>query len=358
MESISIETQSKCYHVFLGSGSANEIAPFLQKELRGFSKVMIITDETVGEIHLSSLLNKIKPLTPIIFQAPSGEACKTFEVYYSAISEALKNNLDRKSVILAFGGGAVGDLAGFVAATYMRGIAFIQIPTTILAHDSSVGGKVAVNHPLGKNMIGAFYQPEAVFYDLDFLKTLSPKEKRSGFAEVIKHALIQDKEFYQWLLFNVKDLSSLKEEELANCLKKGIKIKGSIVSQDERENGLRAVLNFGHTLGHAIESELGYGKITHGEAVMIGMAFALDISMKHIKMDFNLAEFRAWAEKLGYQLKVPAELTIEGLLKKMLHDKKSIEGTVNFILLEDVGKPVIVPLSEEALREQLVGFKQ
>src|SRR5690606_22285980 len=207
---------------------------------------------------------------------------------------ALEQKLDRKSVILAFGGGAVGDLSGFVAASFMRGIPFIQIPTTILAHDSAVGGKVAINHPLGKNMIGAFYQPEAVFYDLDFLHSLPLHERRSGFAEVIKHSLISDEDFYVWLRENVHDLDQLRNEEMLYFLKKGIRIKEQIVSQDEKESGIRAFLNFGHTLGHAIEGEAGYGNITHGEGVVIGMMFALGLSKKKLGLSFHLDEFESW----------------------------------------------------------------
>ena len=163
----------------------------------------------------------------------------------------------------------------------MRGIPFIQIPTTILAHDSAVGGKVAINHPAGKNMIGAFYQPEAVIYDINFLVSLTVHEKRSGFAEVIKHGLIQDNSFYQWLKENITSLNHFSEEELIHFLARGIEIKSVIVAEDEKETGIRAYLNFGHTLGHAIEAELGYGKITHGEAVLIGMLFALQLSKKY-----------------------------------------------------------------------------
>ena len=198
--------------------------------------------------------------------------------------KALDFKLDRHSLILALGGGAVGDLSGFVAATFMRGIPFIQIPTTILAHDSAVGGKVAINHPAGKNMIGAFYQPEAVVYDIDFLKSLPEHEIRSGFAEVIKHGLIQDPSFYHWLKENILSIDMMiSDENLIHFLSRGVEIKSAIVEEDEKETGIRAYLNFGHTLGHAIEAELGYGKLTHGEAVVIGMLYALQLSEKYLK---------------------------------------------------------------------------
>ena len=277
METIHIQTESKNYNVFVGEGVRKELGTFLVNHFSSLTRILIITDETVAKLHLEKLLIELKSFDPVIFTAPSGEKAKTFEVYYAALSTALENRLDRKSVILSFGGGAVGDLSGFVAASFMRGIPFIQVPTTILAHDSAVGGKVAINHPLGKNMIGAFHQPEAVFYDLEFLKTLPAHEIRSGFAEVIKHALIDDSNFFDWLKDNVEDLQTLPMELLSESLIKGIKVKGKIVGQDEKETGIRAYLNLGHTLGHAIESEMGYGNFTHGEAVMIGMIFALKV---------------------------------------------------------------------------------
>lgn len=356
METIQIQTSSKSYNVFVGEGVRSEISTFLNNHFTNLTKIYIITDETVANIHLDNLLPLLSEWNPVIFTAPSGEKAKTFEVYYDALSIALENQLDRKSVILAFGGGAVGDLSGFVAASFMRGIPFIQIPTTILAHDSAVGGKVAINHPLGKNMIGAFHQPEAVFYDLELLKTLPEQEIRSGFAEVIKHALIYDHEFYQWLNTNIHQLNSLTSEQLFESLTKGIQIKNEFVSKDERETGIRAYLNFGHTLGHAIESEMGYGNFTHGEAVMIGMIFALKISKDVSSLSFNTEEFISWVQGLGYQTEIPAHLSSERLLSKMKQDKKSAGGTVNFVLLEQIGEPKLQELSDDFLLGQLKNF--
>jgi len=353
METIKINTKSKNYNVFVGEGIRKEIAPFLANHFAGLTRILIITDETVAKLHLEKLLSELKSLNPVIYTAPSGEKAKTFEVYYDALSTALENHLDRKSVILSFGGGAVGDLSGFVAASFMRGIPFIQIPTTILAHDSAVGGKVAINHPLGKNMIGAFHQPEAVFYDLEFLKTLPVHEIRSGFAEVIKHALIDDSDFYVWLKENVENLESLPLELLSESLIKGIKVKGEIVGQDEKETGVRAYLNFGHTLGHAIESEMGYGNFTHGEAVMIGMIFALKLSKQLLGFTFDVEEFTKWIEELGYQSKIPENLSYEKLISKMKQDKKSIRNAIRFVLLEQLGHPIIKEISETVLFDQL-----
>ncbi|MDM5331226.1 3-dehydroquinate synthase [Neobacillus sp. CF12] len=356
MESIHIQTSSKNYDVFVGKDILREISFFLKNHFPNLTTILMITDETVGKIHLDKIVPLLSEWDPVIFTAPSGEKAKTFEVYYNALSMALENHLDRKSVILAFGGGAVGDLSGFVAASFMRGIPFIQIPTTILAHDSAVGGKVAINHPQGKNMIGAFHQPEAVFYDLQLLNTLPEQEVRSGFAEVIKHALIYDLDFYHWLKKEIHHLDSLTSEQLFESLTKGIKIKNEFVSKDEKETGIRAYLNFGHTLGHAIESEMGYGNFTHGEAVMIGMIFALKLSNEVSGLSFKTEEFISWVQKLGYQTEIPSHLSIERLLSKMKQDKKSLGGSVKFVLLEQIGKPKLQELSDDFLLGQLRNF--
>ncbi|WP_066060977.1 3-dehydroquinate synthase [Neobacillus soli] len=356
METIDIHTESKKYPVFVGEGVRKEINAFLTNHLSNLTRILIITDETVAKLHLEKLLSVLSSWDPIVFTAPSGEKAKTFEVYYDALSTALENRLDRKSVILSFGGGAIGDLSGFVAASFMRGISFIQVPTTILAHDSAVGGKVAINHPLGKNMIGAFHQPEAVFYDLEFLKTLPAHEIRSGFSEVIKHALIDDSNFYEWLQTNVHDLNSLKMELLSASLIKGIKIKGEIVGQDEKETGIRAYLNLGHTLGHAIESEMGYGNFTHGEAVMIGMIYALKLSKELLGLSLDLTEFIYWIRRLGYETKIPEHLSFENLLNKMKQDKKSVGDSIRFVLLEQLGQPKLQEISDKVLLEELKSF--
>lgn len=358
MDKILIQTESKNYEVIIGEGVIEQIKPFLAEHFPDLTKILIVTDEIVADKHLSKLMESMSELNPAVFKAPAGEKAKTFDVYYQVLSAALENRLDRKSVILSFGGGAVGDLSGFAAASFMRGIPFIQIPTTILAHDSAVGGKVAINHPLGKNMIGAFHQPDAVFYDLNLLSTLPPQEVRSGFAEVIKHALIHDPDFYAWLLANINNLEAIKIEQLHYALAKGVKVKREFVSKDEKETGIRAYLNFGHTLGHAIESEMGYGNFTHGEAVMIGMIFALELSKKLLGLSFDLNEFTAWVKRLGYQTTIPDQASEERLLEKMKQDKKSIGAAVRFVLLEKTGVPVLKQIPDEILFENLIQFNQ
>jgi 3-dehydroquinate synthase len=352
MEKIRINTESKNYSVFIGHGVIAELPLFL-KSINQLSQIMIVTDRQVSQLHLSGLMEVLKDFNCSTFIAPVGEAAKTFDVYYQALGFALEHKLDRNSILLAFGGGAIGDLGGFIAATYMRGIRFIQIPTTILAHDSAVGGKVAINHPVGKNMIGSFYQPESVFYDLSYISTLSIKEKRSGFAELIKHALIDDNSFYVSLTKDIQSLESLNSKMLQTLLSKGIKVKAEIVSNDEKELGQRAFLNFGHTLGHAIEAEVGYGKITHGEAVVIGMIFALRLSMEILNLSFDLNGFMNWLHKLGYKTDIPSELKTTDLVKRMKQDKKAHKEEIRMVLLSDIGQPVLKSISEEVILQSL-----
>ncbi|WP_071459965.1 3-dehydroquinate synthase [Bacillus massilinigeriensis] len=355
MKRIKINTASKGYWVTLGENASREMIPFIVS-FPNLTSIMVITDETVGMLYLNVLKEQLKEYRYYVKTVPSSEHAKTFEVYYDCLTSALEHKLDRNSLIIAFGGGAVGDLAGFVAATFMRGIPFIQVPTTILAHDSAVGGKVAVNHPLGKNMIGAFHQPEAVFYDTNYLSSLPIAERRSGFAEIIKHALISDRALLQWLLENINDLSSMKQTDLEFVLQRGISIKSEIVSQDEKETGVRAFLNFGHTLGHAIEGECGYGNMTHGEAVLIGMLFALKLSEEIVGLKFSFASYINWLQTLGYQTHLPEGISTQRLMKRMKQDKKSVGGKITFILLKDIGSPVKKEIPDSLLFSLLNKF--
>lgn len=358
MGKVTVSTSSKQYDVHIGSQVISELLSFIKNELPGCTKILLLTDETVKKLHLKTILNALGDANIVTYTVPSGEKAKTFEKYDDCLTFALEEKLDRKSLLLAFGGGAVGDLGGFVAATFMRGIPFIQIPTTILAHDSAVGGKVAINHPQGKNMIGAFYQPEAVFYDLSFLQTLPIHEVRSGFAEVIKHALIHNEFFLHQLMSEVTSLDDLSLDTLQFALTEGIKIKSNIVGEDEKEVGVRAFLNFGHTLGHAIEAESGYGVVTHGEAVLIGMVFALELSKEKLGLSFDQQAFTSWVKELGYEVTLSNHLSPENLLSRMQQDKKTIGRQVRFVLLENIGAPRIVKLDDDYLIEKLTQFSQ
>ncbi|AYV70282.1 MULTISPECIES: 3-dehydroquinate synthase [Niallia] len=357
MQTVSIQTMSKHYDVWIGENVIAELSAFLQKEFADVTKILIITDESVEKLHLKTVEKKLSSFPVVSYTVPAGEKAKTFDVFYACLTYMLEQHLDRKSLVLALGGGAVGDLAGYVAASFMRGIPFIQIPTTILAHDSAVGGKVAINHPLGKNMIGVFNQPEAVFYDTTFLSTLPLQELRSGFGEVIKHALISDISFYHELRSKISDLSQVKIAYWSEILEKGILVKQAIVEEDEKETSVRAFLNFGHTLGHAIEAEMGYGKFTHGEAVVIGMIFAIRLSKRKYDIAFSLEEYIKWLKQLGYTCDIPNDLEIERLIDRMRQDKKSINGTIRFVLLQEIGSPVLVEVNEAVIREELGLFK-
>lgn len=358
MEAITIKTTSKQYPVLIGEKAIQKLPEFILSELKQVNKIVIITDEKVATLHLETVKSVLETTGKEILEhvVPEGEHAKTFEVFYDCQSFCLSHQLNRKSLIIALGGGAVGDLSGFVASTFMRGIPFIQVPTTLLAHDSAVGGKVAVNHPLGKNMIGAFYQPEAVIYDLELLKTLPIVQLRSGFAEVIKHALIADEEFYNWLVSNIHDLANISDEQFFKMIKRGIEIKASVVEKDEKEAGIRAFLNFGHTLGHAIEASMGYGNFTHGESVLIGMVYALELSRKKSKLTFDASSFVNWAQSLGYRTNIPKHLDVDKLLQLMKTDKKSVTSKATFVLLEEVGSPLLTELDDDELLNEMANF--
>lgn len=353
MEKLLIKTKSKEYFVYVG-----EVLFELENVINSFNKkptsIMIITDDNVSKLYLQTIEEILQSFQLITHIIPNGEKHKSFESYYECHTIALENGLDRNSLIIALGGGVVGDLAGFVAATYMRGIRYIQIPTTLLAHDSAVGGKVAINHPMGKNMIGAFYQPEAVIYHIPFLQTLPLGEKRSGFAEVMKHGLLDKNKFIEWIDKNIPTLENISIENLTHIVTEGIRVKSEIVSLDETESGIRAYLNFGHTLGHAIESEMGYGTITHGDAIAIGMKFAMLVSEEIFNINLDIDKFDSFLFRYQYP-DIPI-LEIDALIGKMKQDKKSYEGIIHMVLMKDIGEMEVVKIPEEIVRNKLVNF--
>lgn len=340
MKTVPVDIEHHAYKVYLDKGLRFRVGELLKESLgEQPSSLFIVTDSTVAPLYLEDVLGGLpKELNVTSVTIDSGEQSKSFKEYEYLLTEALKAGLDRKSVLIALGGGVVGDIAGFVAATYMRGIRFIQMPTTLLAQDSSVGGKVAINHPLGKNMIGAFHQPEAVYYDTEMLATLPDKEWRSGFAEVFKHGLILDEPFYQWLGEHVQHLP-IQDRYMSELLARSIAIKAEVVSKDEREQGIRAYLNLGHTLGHAIESVSGYGTLTHGEAVVIGIVFAMKISEKHYQTDIKISDFTKWVEGLGYETKIPSQLDRQMLLEAMKKDKKQKQAQSEWFYSRKLEKP-------------------
>lgn len=358
MKTIQIQTGSKQYNVYVGNYALLQLSKIIENMKPAVSSILLISDEKVASFHLDEVKNTLQLEKDVFsFVIPSGEKEKSFENYYAVQTFALEKSLDRHSLIIALGGGMIGDLAGFVAATFMRGIRFVQVPTTLLAHDSAVGGKVAVNHPLGKNMIGAFHQPEAVIYHTPFLNSLPEKEWRSGFAEVIKHSLIGDTELYHWLREEVKTLADLRDDKLIYTLQRAIPVKAKIVAEDETEKGVRAYLNFGHTLGHALEKEMGYGNIKHGDGVAIGMLFAIFLSEQIYEKDLQYREIKRWFTAYGYP-NMPSKLDVNRLVQVMKQDKKANGGTIRMVLMQEIGVVDVVSISDETVRMALEAFQR
>ena len=345
-----MNTASHQYEVVIGNNILTSAIESLHEQLPKVDRIFVFTDKNVWEAG-GDYFTANFPYPFEVNVMPPGEECKSFESYKEAHTFLIENKCSRKSLLIAFGGGAVGDLSGFVAATYMRGIPFIQIPTTILAHDSAVGGKTAINHPEGKNLIGAFYQPEAVIYDIHFLSTLSEREIRSGMAEVIKHAMISDEVWLQELL-SIHSITNIPSVQLASYLKSGIEVKAKIVAEDETEQSVRKYLNFGHTYGHAIEAAAGYGGLAHGEAVVIGMVYALILSERHGKISREFTKtFLQFAYNNGYPFDAVSEYSFETLEPFLVKDKKVEYGAMQFVLLHSIGEPFIQNIEVPECRE-------
>ncbi len=359
MVSFEIQTASKAYPICIGKQAAKKLPELLQEKFPGRKNLYLITDSHVSALHADSLVDLLQHAgyDPLVHIVPSGEGAKSLAYYEGCMAKGFEHHIGRDGIILALGGGVIGDLAGFVAATYMRGIPFIQLPTTLLAHDSAVGGKVGINHPLGKNLIGAFYQPEAVIYDTAFLQTLSAREWRSGFAELIKHAFLSSEAFYEELLSEIKTIDDLKNHpKLGEWLEKGIKVKASIVAEDERESGSRAFLNLGHTLAHALEAAAGYGELTHGEAVAFGLFSDLYLSRKYSGLDMDLDRLHQWLTNLGYLSISSDVLDIDRLIPYMKLDKKNQDGKIATILLKNFGDPILSTFEEKEIRQDFAAF--
>lgn len=354
MEVITVNTSTKQYDVCIGFGAIEHLQSIINNLTPKVSRVLIITDDIVSNTYLGEIRLQLQHLKTEAFIIPHGEKSKSFEVYENSLEYAFEQKLDRNSLILALGGGVVGDLAGFVAASYMRGIRFIQIPTTLLAHDSAIGGKVAINLSKAKNIVGAFYQPEAVLYDLNFLRTLPQTEWRSGFAEIIKEAMISSKEKLIWLMNAIHSLENLDNKLVEQFITMGIQVKNKIVSEDEKENGVRAYLNLGHTLGHAIEAFLGYSKTTHGEAIAYGTLFSIYLSEKYFETNLSFSEILTWYKQLNYPFY--QNLSSDQLIDLMKQDKKSVDLHINYILLEEFGLPRICKLDEKFIKVHLENF--
>ena len=360
MNSLNVELGERSYPILIGSNLFKDqklIAPFLTK-----SRVVVVTNSVVGPLYLEKVKSFLGSHYHSSIILPDGEKHKTLESVELIYDHLLRGKYDRKTILVALGGGVVGDICGFAAATFQRGIRFVQIPTTLLALvDSSVGGKTGVNHSLGKNMIGSFHQPQCVVADMTVLETLSEREVKAGLAEVIKYGLIGNEEFFDWLSKHSKELLGLNYEYLSETVHICCEAKANIVSADEKESGARALLNLGHTFGHAIETASGYGKFLHGEAVAIGMVMAADLSKRLGSLGSTEArKIRQVLEiDFGFSVIPPDEITANRYLELMSSDKKVEEGKIRFILLKAIGAAFIEhQVNEEILRETLTSGSQ
>src|SRR6056297_1445866 len=343
MHTLHVDLGDRSYPIFIGRDLLTDAAR-LRSCVAG-RQVVIISNATVAPLYMDRLrqaLGDDLAVTEIIL--PDGEAYKTLATVQKIWDKALECRLDRRTTFVALGGGVVGDMTGFAAASYQRGVNFIQVPTTLLSQvDSSVGGKTGVNHPLGKNMIGAFYQPRAVLIDTQVLHSLPAREFAAGLAEVIKYGLIRDVGFYGWLQEELPRLLAREEAVLAEAIERSCAIKADVVAADEREGGVRAILNFGHTFGHAIEAAQGYGKWLHGEAVAAGMLLAARLSARRGWLAHAEVEaLAALLSRAGLPLQPPAEMTAAAFLEHMARDKKVVDGRLRLVLLRSLGQALVV----------------
>ncbi|WP_296893125.1 3-dehydroquinate synthase [Thiobacillus sp.] len=342
MQTLHIDLGDRSYPIHIGSGLLGQpelILPHLSQK-----RVMVVTNTVVAPLYLAQLKATLEAAGVAVAQVvlPDGEAYKNWETLNLIFDALLTQRAERKTTLIALGGGVIGDMTGFAAASYQRGVPFIQIPTTLLSQvDSSVGGKTGINHPLGKNMIGAFYQPKVVLADTDTLKTLPPRELSAGLAEVIKYGLIWDADFLAWLEANMGKLRALDPAAITHAIYRSCEIKAQVVGQDEREGGIRAILNLGHTFGHAIETGMGYGNWLHGEAVAAGMAMAAETSRRMGWLsEADVARTRALIRVAGLPDVAP-DLGVDTYLEYMGHDKKVEGGKMRFVLLKKLGEAVI-----------------
>ncbi|MGJ7544407.1 3-dehydroquinate synthase [Variovorax sp. LT1R16] len=353
-ERVDIRLGDRSYPILIGTGLLGEAAHF--DAVPAATSALIVTNTTVSPLYAEALQKALagRFRSIHVLELPDGEAHKDWTTLNLIFDALLQQGSDRKTVLFALGGGVVGDMTGFAAASYMRGVPFVQVPTTLLAQvDSSVGGKTAINHPLGKNMIGAFYQPQLVLCDLSTLATLPARELSAGLAEVIKYGPIYDMAFFDWIEAHIDALMARDPAALAHAVRRSCEIKAEVVGQDERETGLRAILNFGHTFGHAIESGLGYGEWLHGEAVGCGMVMAAQLSQRLGGVDAAFVQrLTTLVERAGLPTVAP-RLGAERYLELMRVDKKSEAGEIRFVVIDKPGSAVMRPAPDAMVRDVL-----
>jgi 3-dehydroquinate synthase len=353
---VQIDLAERSYPIVIGSGLLGNARTY--KDLPRAATALVVSNTAVAPLYAAKLTQALQAhfARVLLVALPDGEAHKDWPTLQLIFDALLENGCDRKTVLFALGGGVVGDMTGFAAASYMRGVPFVQVPTTLLAQvDSSVGGKTAINHPLGKNMIGAFYQPQLVVCDLDLLQTLPARELSAGLAEVIKYGPIADMEFFAWLETSLDALLAKEPGALAHAIRRSCEIKAWVVGQDERESGLRAILNFGHTFGHAMESGLGYGEWLHGEGVGCGMVMAAHLSQRLGRVDLAFVErLTTLVRRCGLPVRAPILSVGDNAgryLELMRIDKKSEAGEIRFVVIDGPGKAAVCAAPDAVVRE-------
>ena len=349
---LSVKLDARSYPIYIGAGLLQQ-ADILLQHIHS-KQVIIVSNETVAPLYIDEIIAILVNHQVKTVILPDGEQYKNLDAAKQIFDELMTARFSRNATLIALGGGVIGDIAGFAAACYQRGIPFIQVPTTLLSQvDSSVGGKTGVNHPLGKNMIGAFYQPQCVIADINVLQSLDDKQLSAGIAEVIKYGLIRDPDFFSWIENNLESLLARDSQALTYAIQRSCINKSEIVAQDEHESGIRAILNLGHTFGHAIETGLGYGAYLHGEAVAIGTCQAADLSrrlgwLEAVDVERIIAIFK----RAQLPVLPPKELCAASFIELMTVDKKNIDGNIRLILLEDIGRATLPTSVETSILEE------
>jgi 3-dehydroquinate synthase len=354
MERLVVDLAERSYPILIGAGLLDRLADHLPACVG--KQIMVVTNTTVAPLYLERLKTALGDHRVDVVALPDGEQFKTLETLDRVFSGLLQHRHNRSTTLVALGGGVVGDMTGFAAACYQRGVEFLQVPTTLLSQvDSSVGGKTGVNHALGKNMIGAFHQPRAVYIDISTLDTLPPREFAAGLAEVVKYGLIRDAGFFDWLEVHWDGLLKRDTAALTVAIRRSCEIKAEIVGKDERESSLRAILNLGHTFGHAIETAQGYGEWLHGEAVAAGMVMAADLSVRLGWLDSSVcARLVAMLQCANLPVKGPAGMTVDEYLNLMAVDKKVLDGGLRLVLLKALGQAIVTSdFDHQALNQTL-----
>ncbi len=359
MHTLHVDLGERSYPVYIGRDLLAD-PELLASHISG-SQVVVVSNDNVAPLYMERVrtaLGSRKRVTEVLLR--DGEEYKTLGTLSDIFDQVMAAGHNRTTTFIALGGGVVGDITGFAAACYQRGVHFIQLPTTLLAQvDSSVGGKTAVNHPMGKNMIGAFHQPEAVLIDTNTLQTLPPREFAAGLAEVIKYGLVSDEPFYHWLREHLPKLLAREEAALAEAIERSCSNKAKVVAADEREGGIRAILNLGHTFGHAIETDRGYGQWLHGEAVAAGMVLAMELSRRRgwVAQE-DVENLRALILAAGLPVVPPADMTATAFLELMARDKKVVDGRLRLVLLRGVGSACIVDDVTDSELEDLLTVRE